>query len=327
MTTTAPPGATTGPGLGSCLLVANPAAAGVTADVVARIEAALAGSPVLAPGAPIRRVWTGAPGHATELVRGDATADLVVAVGGDGTVNEVTRALAVPGRTGPALCVLPAGSGNSTSRSLWGDRGWPEVVDLLTANPADGVRVRRIDLLRLREPGLVSVLGTSTGFLAQVLVDLARVDPALAGIDRYFAAAAGVLQDMPAHPTRVLVDGRVLSEGPTSSVAVGGGRHRAYSFQFLPRSELDDGLLDVSTIAAVSGPEAEELAALIPTGDHLDRPEVTYARGREVVIERTDGRPLVAEYDGSLLPDPGSRLTVEVLPDALTVLAATDPGE
>jgi diacylglycerol kinase (ATP) len=306
-----------------CLVVANPAAASVTSDLVASVEAALRASPVLAAGASLRTRWTHAPGHARELAGSQHTADLVVAIGGDGTVSEVTQALAASGRD-RLLCVVPAGSGNSTARSLWGDRTSEQVVALLAGDPPGRVRRRHLDLLRLHEPDLVSVLGASTGFLAQVLVDAEHVDPSLTGIDRYYAAAFAILADMPDHPTRVTVDGRVLSDGPTCSVAIGGGRFRARSFQFLPESVLDDGLLDVSSIGAVRGAAVDELAALIPTGEHLARPDVTYARGRVVVVERTDGLPLVAEFDGSVLTGIGSSLTAEVLPRAVSALAATD---
>jgi diacylglycerol kinase (ATP) len=306
-----------------CLVVANPAAASVTSEMVARIEAALRTSPVLAPGASLRTHWTQAPGHAGELVRSQHTADLLVAVGGDGTASEMTQALVAYGHD-QVLCLVPAGSGNSTARSLWGDRTWNEVVALLAEEPAGRLRQRRIDLLRLHEPDVVSILGASTGFLAQVLVDAEHVDPALVGIDRYYAAALSILLDLPATPTRVTVDGRLLCDGPTCSVAVGGGRFRARSFQFLPGSVLDDGLLDVSTIDAVRGSAVEDLAARIPTGEHVGGPGVTYARGRTVVVERTDGLPLVAEFDGSVLTGIGPRLTAEVLPQALSVLAATD---
>jgi len=323
MTLTAPHGDETVRQCRDCLVIANPAAAAVTTEVVARIEAALEASALLAPGAGIRTLWTEAPGQAGVLA-GSRQADLVVAVGGDGTASEVTQVLAASAGSGQLLCVIPAGSGNSTARSLWGDRTWQEVLDLLTENQAGRTRRRRIDLLRLHEADLVSVLGASTGFLAQVLVDAEHVDPALSGIDRYYAAAAQVLLDMPAHPTRVTVDGRVLSDGPTSSVAVGGGRFRARSFQFLPESVLDDGLLDVSTIGALRGADVDEIAATITTGEHLGHPLVTYTRGRVVVVERTDGHPLVAEYDGSVLAGIGSRLTAQVLPNALSVLTATD---
>ena len=52
---------------------------------------------------------------------------------------------------------------------------------------------------------------------------------------------------------------------------------------------------------------------------------VTYSRGRRVVIERTDGEPLVAEYDGDVWQAAGPRLTVEVLPGVLRALAPLHP--
>jgi len=168
------------------------------------------------------------------------------------------------------------------------------------------------------------VLGASTGFMAQVLRDARAVDPAVKGIDRYYTAAAGVLQAMPDHPTRVTVDGVVLADGPLSSVAVGGGRFRAWSFQFLPDSLLDDGLLDVCTIGALTSADVAELTPLMLTGQYLGRPGVGYARGTSVIVERTDGLPLVAEWDGSLWDAAGPRLTVEIVPNGLRALAATD---
>jgi len=266
----------------------------------------------------VRTAWTEAPGHAAELVREHPDAGLIIAVGGDGTVSEL-----VPGMTGhQVVCALPAGSGNSTARNLFGDRSWRQVLDLL--DDPGACTVRSLDLLRLVEPDVTAVLGASTGFLAQVLRDASTVDPAVKGIDRYWAAAAGVLQAMPDHPTRVIVDGVVLADGPMASVAIGGGRFRAWSFQFLPESLLDDGLLDVSTIDALTPAAVAELVPLVASGQHLGRPEVRYARGTSVIVERTDGLPLVAEADGSVLDAAGSRLTIEIVPNAVLALAATD---
>jgi diacylglycerol kinase (ATP) len=296
-----------------CLVLVNPSAAGVDASVAREIEGRLSGRAWT-----VRTAWTQAPGHAAELVREHADAGLIIAAGGDGTVSEL-----IQGMTGDQIvCPLPVGSGNSTSRNLFGDRDWRQVLDLLD-NPG-AFTVRRLDLLRLAEPGVTAVLGASTGFMAQVLCDARAVDPAVKGIDRYYAAAVGVMQAMPDHPTRVTVDGTVLADGPMSSVAVGGGRFRAWSFQFLPESLLDDGLLDVSTIDALDSAAVAEIAPLMPAGQHLGRPDVRYARGRTVTVERTDGLPLVAEADGSVLDAVGSRLTIEIVPAALLALAATD---
>lgn len=294
-----------------CLILVNPSAAAVDASVAREIEGRLAGR-----ARSVRTAWTRAPGHAAELVREHADAGVVVAVGGDGTVSEL-----VPGMAGhQVLCPLPAGSGNSTARNLFGDRDWRQVLDLLGEPGA--VTVRRIDLLRLAEPGVTAVLGASAGFLAQVLRGARAVGPAVRGLDRYLASAAGVLQAMPDHPTRVTVDGAVLADGPMASVAIGGGRFRAWSFQFLPESLLDDGLLDVCAIGALSPDAVAGLVPLMTTGRYLGRPGVRYARGTSVTVERTDGLPLVAEFDGSVWDAAGSRLSIEIVPGALLALAA-----
>jgi len=296
-----------------CLVLVNPSAAAADSSVAHEIEGWLSGR-----ARTVRTACTRAPGHAAELVREHADAGLIVAVGGDGTVSEL-----VQGMTGrQILCPLPAGSGNSTARNLFGDRGWRQVLDLL--DDPGAFTVGRLDLLRLVEPGVTAVLGASTGFLAQVLRDARAVDPAVRGIDRYYTAAAGVLRAMPDHATRVTVDGVVLADGPTASVAIGGGRFRAWSLQFLPESLLDDGLLDVCTIDALTSADIAELAPLMATGQYLGRPGVRYTRGSSVIVERTDGLPLVAEWDGSLWDAAGSRLTIEIVPNGLLALAATD---
>jgi len=294
-----------------CLVLVNPSAAAVDAGMAREIERRLAGH-----ARTVHTAWTGAPGHASELAREHADAGLIVAVGGDGTVSELVQGMA----DHQILCALPVGSGNSTARNLFGDRSWRQVLDLL--DDPGAFAVRRIDLLRLAEPGITAVLGASTGFIAQVLRDARAVDPAVKGIDRYFTAAADVLQAMPDHPTRVTVDGTVLADGPMASVAIGGGRFRAWSFQFLPESLLDDGLLDVCSIDALNPAAVAELVPLMATGQYLGRPDVRYARGTSVIVERTDGLPLVAEFDGSPWDAASSRLTIEIVPSALLALAA-----
>jgi diacylglycerol kinase (ATP) len=300
-------------GQSDCLIVINPSAASVNTHLGREIEDWFSGR-----AKTVRTLWTAAPGHAPELVRMRADAGLVIAVGGDGTVNEVIQGVAPH----QVVLPLPLGSGNSTARNLFGERDWHQVLDLLDQPGA--CTVRRLDLLRLAEPGAIAVLGTSTGFLAQVLIGARSVDPALSGMDRYLSAAVDVMRSVPDHPTRVTVDGVVLAEGPMSSVSIGGGRFRAWSFQFLPRSVLDDGLLDVSAIAALEPAVVSELVELMPAGLHLDRPYVRYGRGSTVVVERTDGQPLVAEFDGSVWDAAGPRLTVDVLPGALPAVTAVD---
>jgi diacylglycerol kinase (ATP) len=298
--------------LSDVLVIANPAAAAVTRDLVSEIERAL--EPLTNS---CRTEWLRAPGDAKRILAESAPAGLVVAVGGDGTVAEVASTLAAIGNQERVLLPLPAGSGNSTSRNLWGDVEYREILDAIAGG---GYTTRTIDLMYLREPGATVILGASTGFLAQVLINARAVDPSVTGIERYYAGAADVLESMPDHPTRVTVDGVVLFDGPASSVAVGGGRYRARFFEFLPESILDDGLLDISTMSALDAEAVTDLVPLLLGGQQLGRPEVRYTRGRHVVIESTDGRDLVAEFDGEVWDGARNRLTIDVVPGALRVL-------
>lgn len=55
-------------------------------------------------------------------------------------------------------------------------------------------------------------------------------------------------------------------------------------------------------------------------GAHVGHEGVGYARGRRIVVERTDGQPVLFEYHGHLAPKAASRYTLDVVPRALTVL-------
>lgn len=319
-------------------------------------------------------------GPAGGPIGGGDLPDVIVAVGGDGTVREVAAGLArglgrwpqaaplsspapesrarpgtghaggARGRSGPAvhspvLLVVPAGTGNSCYRALWADLPWADLLDAaLAADPAGSVgaatdpadpgppgelsalRVRDLDLARIAEDGTAVLLGASSGFIARVtevaLADFADVP----GRDRYHHAIAEVFGGFQPYPGRVVVDGTPLHEGPTMMATIGGARHRVGTFELLPRSVLDDGLLDVCVVDGVLGDdERSELAGLTLTGQHLGHPAVRYARGRQIVIERTDGEPLCFEHDGEVWAQRRCRVTIDTVPHAVPVLAPSVP--
>jgi diacylglycerol kinase (ATP) len=176
--------------------------------------------------------------------------------------------------------------------------------------------------MRVAESGTVGLLGVSAGFLADGLL----VDGGQTGVARYHAGAAAMLARPPSFPCRVLVDGDPAYDGQACLVNVGGGRLRAAGMlRILPRSVLDDGLLDVCVVATMP---ADELMALVPlaaVGEHIGHPRVSYAQGRRVTVERTDGQPLVVEADGDVLAHRSATLTVEVLAGAAAMLAPQSP--
>ncbi|MFJ9520388.1 diacylglycerol/lipid kinase family protein [Kitasatospora sp. NPDC101801] len=265
-------------------------------------------------------------GDATDTVRAAlrgesdlAVPDLVVAVGGDGTVREVVEGMTRPGHgTAAALAIVPAGTGNSDYRMLWGERPWAEALTA-ALDGAGEAELRRIDLARLAETDELVLLGACSGVIAEALVT-ARGIP-LTGRARYARAFADTAAAFTPYPGRVTVDGVVLHEGDTVLANVGGGRYRGGQYQVLPHSELDDGLLDVCVIGAEVHPT--QVPELTREARHLDLPGVAYGRGRKIVVERLDATPLCFEHDGELQERRWPSMTLEVLPGALPVWGST----
>ena len=309
---------------GRVLVVLNPAARGGAEELLAEVERVCR----RAGGEPVTLAPDGAAGAVAVIgavVEDGGPWQAVLAVGGDGTVRTCAEALA--GGEVP-MAIVPAGTGNSLYRALWEDRPWAEVLaEVLSEERAGAVRVREIDLLAVRgvDSGrtAVAMLGATAGLIAEVV----QVSEGLSGVsgrERYAAATGPALEAHEPFPVRVVLDGEVLVEGPVSLVAVGGARHRSGTFQLLPRSVLDDGLLDVCVIGGVGAAGFVELAGDVVAGEHLGHPEVAYGQGRSVRIQRSDGAPLVFEHDGDVWPVDDAAVEVAVS-GSVKVLAPRDP--
>jgi diacylglycerol kinase (ATP) len=327
-----------------CLVLANP-----SAGLAARAFGQDVADRCVASCLSVETRMTATAGDAARIVAETVGAaagvrpHLIVAVGGDGTARETAEALAralgrwpaggaavtAPGIDGgsgldadvavPALLVLPAGTGNSTYRALWGERDWAAV---LTAVLRGDAQVRHLDLARIVACDHAALLGASTGLIAQV-TELASQLTEIPGRERYHQALGSVLASPTSYDGRVLVDGEEVHSGQTTMVTVGGGKHRAGIFEVLPQSVLDDGLLDVCVVAGgLDEATRTELAPLVMTGRHIGHPAVRYVKARQVTIERTDGEQLCFEYDGDVVTDPGTAVTLEVVPAAVPAFAA-----
>ncbi|GEK00024.1 diacylglycerol/lipid kinase family protein [Streptomyces sp. NPDC003388] len=313
---------TAAPGPTRALIVANPASGSHSPELVRQVaelcEACLERAEVH---------LTSAPGDATGAVRRalerkQGAPDLVVAIGGDGTVREVVQGL-VPATGRASLAVVPGGTGNSGYKMLWGERPWTESLKAVLTDYGIGgsARLRRLDLARLAETRNYVYLGACSGVIADALIT-ARELP-LTGRERYARAFADTAAGYRPYPGRVTVDGRVVHEGPTVLANVGGGRYRGGRFQVLPDSLLDDGLLDVCVIGG--GIPAADVPGLTLEAAHMDHPATVYARGRRITVERTDGGRLPLEHDGEYQHGIGDSATFEVLPGALPVWAPVTP--
>jgi YegS/Rv2252/BmrU family lipid kinase len=230
-------------------IIANPSAGGGRGtDALHSAAGVLAGS-----GWTVSVHWTSQPGEAEHVARDAAAAghDVVVAAGGDGTVNEVANGL-VHSRT--ALAVLPLGTGNVLAAQL-GLVGIPTPLyrpDVLAAAHALAHgRIATIDtgLARpLRGPARHFVLWAGIGFDAQVAQELEGSGRALKrrfGGFAYGALGLRAALGLRGTPARLRVDqqrveGRLLM-GVVANVSLYAG-----AVDLLPEAVLDDGQLDVA---------------------------------------------------------------------------------
>jgi diacylglycerol kinase (ATP) len=248
------------------------------------------------------------PGAPTKLARAasDDGHDLV-ACGGDGLVTEVAG---VAADTGRRLAIVPTGAGNDFARGLGYDPKQPVRAFDAVANGRDHL----VDLGRVNGRWYTCV--TASGFDAEAN-RWANTVRRLSGTTLYVAAVLRTLAVYKPHRFRVTVDGRAV-ETQAWLVAVGNGPAYAGGMRVTPAARLDDGLLDITIVGAMSRAEFLWNFPKVFNGNHVDNPKVTTLRGTNVYLESLDASiPMEVYADGERVgPLPG---TMEAVRDALTV--------
>lgn len=239
--------------------------------------------------------------------RGD---EVLAVLGGDGTAHLAAQAVA---GSGTALAVLPSGTGNDLAAAL-GVPTDPVAAAGYIADALRGGRRRQIDLGRI-EGGSCFTTVLCTGFDAAVN---ARANAMRwpAGPRRYDLAVLAELAALSPRPVRVNADGTELALEATL-VAVGNGCTYGGGLRICPDAELDDGLLDVIVIAAVSRRRLLRVFPALRSGGHVDEPEVSILRARTVRIDGDHSWPVYADGEPQgVLP-----VVMHCEPAALTVVA------
>lgn len=273
------------------LVIFNPAARGEKAQRLRQFLMSKASDLVtLAP--------TQGPGDATRLAATPGY-DLVVAAGGDGTVNEI-----VNGLNGATLGILPLGTVNVFAKEL----GLPDKLEAAWTLLETGT-TRAVDL------GCAEFDGKRRYFvqLAGVGFDARAVRAASWALKKKIGPLAYVLAGM-----RVLRERHArieVGDLKGAAIFIGNGRFYGGRFQLFPRAKLDDGLLDVCVFAH------RNLLQYLPSvlrGKHLGRHGVFYFQASEFTCDASEVTPL--ELDGEDAGDTPARFTVK--PGALRVISA-----
>ena len=259
------------------------------------------------------------PGHVAELVERatDAGAALLVAVGGDGTVNEAVNGLMrlrERGRELPELAVLPRGTGTDFVRTF----RIPTRLDDALRIAREG-RTREIDAGRVEFRAWDGSDATaffcnvaSAGMSGAVAQRANTTSKAMGGKASFLWATLAVFGRWKPTEVEVEVDGATVNRS-MYDVIVANCRYLAGGMHMTPQAEPDDGLFDVLLIGDITRLDLALTLPKVYRGTHLPHPKAELLRGRSVSVRSP--APLPIELDGE---QPGTTpVRFEVVPRAL----------
>ena len=255
---------------------------------------------------------TKGPGHAS-LLAGEAVErgqPVVVAVGGDGTVNEVLHGLvqALDGSDRTALGVLPIGTGNDFAYAAGLPLGLPEACRVI----AEG-RTRAIDVGRAKADNEdVRYFGNGVGIGFDAIVNIeSRKLQRLRGFAVYLVAVFRTLAFYYHAPlVELTIDGQEIVQ-PSMMLSIMNGRRFGGGFVMTPQAEMDDGLFDICLMGQVPRPSMVGFVPRFMQGTHITDERVSLSQGQKVrVVSET---PWAAHVDGEVYGLGASHYEMELL--------------
>jgi YegS/Rv2252/BmrU family lipid kinase len=268
--------------------------------------------------------WSGTvyPAHATELAKqaGEQGYEMVVAMGGDGTVHEVINGIMqLPEEKRPMLGVVPVGSGNDFAHAI----GVSTESDRALANALKG-EPSRLDLCVMtdehgRKEYFDNTLGI--GFDAVVTIRSHKL-PVLRGFLMYLTAVIQTIL-LNHDPARVQfeTDQEKWEDQVLMTTLCNGGREGG-GFMLSPDSKMNDGIMEYVMVRKVSRAMMFRLVPEFMNGTHR-RFTKQIRMGACKKITLTADRPLYIHADGEIYTSFGSnlrKLSIEILPNALKVI-------
>ena len=248
-------------------------------------------------------VYTEYAGHATELAR-LAGSDVVVAVGGDGTLNEVARGLV---GTDKILGLMPCGSGDGLARHL-GIRGsFHHMEDIIRHG-----KVQPLDYARINGRPFFSVSGV--GLDAIVSERFAKAGKR--GLWTYIEQAVKTWRGFIPEKYTVTIDGNSL-EREAVLITVANSNQWGNGAKITPLARTDDGMLDITIIKMFRTIDIPVLAFRLMTGSIHKSRYAECLQGKEISITRSGEGP--AHCDGDYM-ECGKVLDISICPETLRVL-------
>lgn len=258
-------------------------------------------------------VYTERAGHAYDLAKSfvQHNANAVVAVGGDGTVNEVARALV---HTHTALAIIPCGSGNGLARHL-----------RIPLNPQNALKIvsrfqtELLDYGRINDTPFFCTCGI--GFDAFVSAKFAQSEKRgpLAYLENTLREGLTYKPD-----TYTLTTDVDTTTHKAFLIACANASQYGNNARIAPHASMSDGLMDVTIIEPFNALEAPQIALQLFNGTLPQNNKIHTFRCKQITITRA--QPGLIHADGEPLTT-GTQIHVQLIQHALNTIINTHPQE
>ncbi|MFZ5899414.1 MAG: diacylglycerol/lipid kinase family protein [Bacillota bacterium] len=242
----------------------------------------------------------------------------LIAVGGDGTVNEIVNAMMTTGAASVELAVIPMGTGKDLGRSL----GIPH--DLLAA-----ARLLQTGTARKLDVGFIECTGmdkqpcrryflnvADVGLGAETAQRVNRTGKNLGGFLSFFYGALVTLILYRQKPVQWTVDGLETRSLDLTIAALGNCRYFGGGMHVAPRARPDDGLLDFIALGRQNKTGILKNLMRVYKGTHLQDSSLVYVQCREVSLMSKE--PVLIEADGEVVGYLPARFGI--VPGAVSVI-------
>ena len=239
--------------------------------------------------------------------------DLIVAAGGDGTLNEVINGLG-ENAGNVRVGLIPLGTGNDFARTLGIPTDVDQCLELLRTS-----HTRAIDLVRVTSDQVRYFVNVSAGGFSGLVNE--KLTPEMKsswGPLAYIRSAAAALPELRAYVTRIALDDNETISESLYNVILGNGRYVAGGIPVAPEALPDDGLLDLVLIPERPVADLAILAPQMLMGTHLSSASIIYRRAARITVNSKPG--MWFNVDGELVGNEPAMF--EVLPRALQFVTA-----
>jgi diacylglycerol kinase (ATP) len=267
--------------------------------------------------------FTDGPGHATEITRQFLKDghDLIIAVGGDGTTNEVINGFFDQSgkaiRPGAAVSLISGGTGRDLIRTIGIPTDTAEAARHLvnsSTRPVDLGRVSYFNNQGLPEVRyFINIAGLGLDGATADRVN--KTSKALGGFVCFLWATVVTLILYKNQEMKIIVDGQEVCNEPVTVVVFGNGRYFGSGMCVAPNALIDDGFFDIVILKDLSKINLLISLPRVYKGTHLSHPRITSLRGKSVKVEAA-GEALL-DLDGE---QPGhAPVEIEIIPKAINL--------